>query len=493
MVDGLEISRIARLAARAGTLDETQASGLFAATRVLVVLQQNDSNGHETLLLASNHLLRFCGSVSVSLPSSVHSPVLTELQTLAARVRGDGSALQTADLAEATQYDAVLAIGSEVRDQPGWVAVSPDGWLARTASWIDDSGNLPAARSQPNPVGAHVAASLGSGRVFLRLLGRELGAAYELSTYALTVGAIGSHDPGPELPRTSLELDTFLIGCGSVMQGWAYTIRRLPVRGRARAVDPEILGVENLGPYVLAWRAGVGREKVKIIADALGPAITVTADRDFVEFLELRIAAGLAVPSLVVAGLNDPAARHVVQRWWPEQLIDMATDGLTSQVIVKGRADDGICVIEAIPVNPVVPSTLARRAAAAGLSIDTVLGDPTAAIGEADLAAADHEQRESLRAAMTAGIARCSRILARELDANADPDFAPAAPFVASFTGALAAGLTVRRLTGEREPVHLQRSFESERTRRLELRAAVGCECQRPGSGGESDTPEKVS
>src|SRR5439155_18476652 len=111
-----------------------------------------------------------------------------------------------------------------------------------------------------------------------------------------------------------------------------------------------------------------------------------------------------------------------------------------------------------------------------------------------DVAAAEHGQRDGLRAAMKSGIARCSRILARELDPSADPDFAPAAPFVASFTGALAAGLTIRRLTGEREPVHLQRNFESERTRRLTLRAAVGCECQRsPGSGTESDDPRTVS
>lgn len=479
-VGGLEISRIARLAARAGKLDETRASGLFAATRVLVALQQNDSNGHETLLLAVNQLLRFCGSVSVSLPDSIPSPMLTELQTLAARVRGDGSALATADLAEAKQYDAVLAIGSEVRDQPGWVAVSSDGWLARTASWIDDPGDLPAARSQPNPVGAHVAASLGSGRVFLRLLGRVPSAAHELSAYTLTTGTIGSHVPGPELPREAAELDAFLIGCGSVMQGWAYTVRRLPIRGWARAVDPEVLGVENLGPYALAWRTDVGREKVKILADALGPTITVTPDRDFVEFLELRIAAGLHVPSLVVAGLNDPSARHVVQRWWPDQLIDMATDGLSSQVIVKGRYDDGICLVEAIPGNPAVPSTLAQRAASVGLPIESVLADPTAAISEDDVGAADPGQRGGLRAAMNSGLARCSRILAQELDATADPDFAPAAPFVASFTGALAAGITVRRLRGERDALHLQQSFQSEQTRCLAMRAAPECECQQP-------------
>jgi hypothetical protein len=38
--------------------------------------------------------------------------------------------------------------------------------------------------------------------------------------------------------------------------------------------------------------------------------------------------------------------------------------------------------------------------------------------------------------------------------------------------------LTLRRLSGEREPIHFQRSFQSERLRRLALRAAPDCECQ---------------
>jgi hypothetical protein len=483
-VSGLEISRIARLAAQAGSVDEHQAAGLFATKRVLVAVERFGPNAHETLLLAINQLLRFCGSVAVSLPASSPSAVLPELRELAMRIRGDSAALLSADVTDAEQFDTVLVIGSEVHDQPGWISVSSDGWLARTASWIDGSGRLPESHAGLNPIGAHVAASLGSGRVFLHLLGREPSAAHELSTYAFTAGAIGSHDPGPELPREWLELDAFLIGCGSVMQGWAYTIRRLPVRGRARAVDPEFLSVENLGPYVLAWRTDVGREKVKIIADALGSEIAVTPDRDFVEFLEMRIAAGLPVPPLVIAGLNDPAARHVVQRWWPDQLIDMATDGLNSQVIVKGRSDDGICLLEAIPGNPAVPSTLAQRAASVGLSIESVLADPTGVISEADSGGADQAQRDDLRAAVDAGIARCSRILAAELDASADPDFAPAAPFVASFTGSLAAGLTVRRLRGELEPLHLQRSFQSERSRRLAMHAAAECECQRQDVAG---------
>ena len=77
-VGDLEISRIARLAARAGSLDERQAAGLFAKKRVLVAVERLGPNAREMLLLATNHLLRFCGSVSVSLPASIPGPVLPQ-------------------------------------------------------------------------------------------------------------------------------------------------------------------------------------------------------------------------------------------------------------------------------------------------------------------------------------------------------------------------------------------------------------------------------
>src|SRR5580765_8832982 len=118
-------------------MDEHQAAGLFSHKRVLVAVDRLGANSRETLLLATNQLLRFCGTVSVSLPDSIRRTVLPELEALAMRVRRDPSSLRASNFAHASQFDAVLVIGSAVGDQPGWVSVSSDGWLARTASSID--------------------------------------------------------------------------------------------------------------------------------------------------------------------------------------------------------------------------------------------------------------------------------------------------------------------------------------------------------------------
>lgn len=475
----LSLSRVARLAARAGNLPEAEAASLFRHKRVLIAAARADRNSLETLVLTTNLILRFCDAVSVAPPPGIPQATLRLLRGMPARIRGNDAALDLADVDRADGVDAVVMIGQEVRDQPGWVTVSSDGWTARTASWIDGRGTLPQAVGLYNPIGADIAAALAAGRVFLRFLGREPAAAREFSAHALAEGPIGSFETGPPLPRVVPELDAFLIGCGSVMQGWTWTARRLPIRGRARAVDPQFLAPENLGPYVLGWLPDLGKRKVDIVAAALRPAIEVTPDRDFVEFFELRLTTGLAVPPTVIAGLDDIAARHVVQRWWPDHLIDMATDGMTSQVIAADRGGDGICMIEATPLDPATPSSLSRRAAIAGLTMDRVLADPTGAIGDADIDAADGVVRDDLRQASAEGQARCSRVLAQELDDTADPSFAPAAPFIASFTGAVAASQTLRTLMGEGHPMHVQRSFESERTRCLAMRSSPECECQR--------------
>jgi hypothetical protein len=478
-VSDLSVSRVARLAARMGNLPESEAASLFQRKRVLIAAESSDRNSIDTLVLATNLILRFCDAVSVALPPRMPAETLRLMRSLPARIRASAGALDLGNVDHADDADAIVMIGQEVRDRPGWVTVSSDGWTARTASWIDGGGALPHHPGRYNPIGADIAAALAAGRVFLGFLGREPAQAYEFSAHELAEGPIGSFNTGPPIPRVVPELDAFLIGCGSVMQGWTWTSRRLPIRGRACAVDPQFLAPENLGPYVLGWQSDVGKRKVDIVAAALGPNIEVTPDRDFVEFFDLRLTAGLAVPPIVIAGLDDISARHVVQRWWPDHMIDMATDGMTSQVIATAVADDGICLIEALPLDPASPSALARRAALAGLRIDRVLADPTGTIGDTDIAAADGRVRDALRGARADGQARCSRILAQELDDTADPSFAPAAPFIASFTGAVAAGLTLRTLIGQGESLHLQRSFESERARLLDMRSGSGCECRR--------------
>lgn len=482
-MNDLRTSRVSRFASQVTGVSGKDSEGLFRGRRVLVSLEQGDLDSVETLMLALNQLLRFCPVVSLALPPDSPASLSRSCRDLEVAIHGGAGRMEFVATPDPRSFDATLAVGSRVLDVPGWIAATSDGWVARSASWVDGRMVLPPSRRDANVIGAHAAASIGAGRLFMYLLGIEPGPAHDLSLFDLATGPIGSMGSGPALPRSEVELDAFLIGCGSVMQAWAYTSRRLPIRGSVRAVDHQLLGEENLGTYVLGWLADVGRPKVDIMAGALRSRMKVIPDRDFAEFFEIRLEHGLPVAPVVIAGLDDVPARHTVQRWWPELLIDMATGGATSQVIVKNRADHGMCLIEALPMAPGTESELARRAQSAGLRADSALAGPTEAISDMDVAAADDHARAELERARQMGQLRCSRILAAEFDRAADPNFAPAAPFVAGLSGTVAAAVTIRSIAAERghQSLHYQRSFRSERSRRLSLTANKVCECAHGG------------
>lgn len=99
--------------------------------------------------------------------------------------------------------------------------------------------------------------------------------ASELSLFDGRAARPGTCGPGPSLPEALVELDGLLVGCGGVAHGWADAIRRLPVSGLVGAVDRQALRTENMGPYVLAGLADLGRPKVEILADVIGSIFCV--------------------------------------------------------------------------------------------------------------------------------------------------------------------------------------------------------------------------
>jgi len=114
--------------------------------------------------------------------------------------------------------------------------------------------------------------------------------------------------------------------------GWADAMRRLPVVGRLGAVDRQALHIENVGPYVLARRAVLGRPKAEIISEALGPTIAVVAYPQEVELFKLRPQVGLALPPLVAGGYSD---------WSPSQRHRASTSGRVIPVLLK-RDDETV-------------------------------------------------------------------------------------------------------------------------------------------------------
>ncbi|MEK6274328.1 MAG: ThiF family adenylyltransferase [Actinomycetota bacterium] len=477
-------SRPRALAAALLGADAPALESLFTNRRVLVRLERERTESQvaqEALLLAGNEILRFCPNLTVALPDS-RGDLARAARTLATAIHGSGATLEVValDAPDPESFDAVVNVGHEIRAHRAWIAVDASGWSARVATSVSGAGWLPDPAAPPTVFSALAAASLGAGQVFLSLVDRPLlTRPLELSLWSLETGVPGELDPGPPLPLDDLELDSLLVGCGGVTNGFAYAVARAPLGGRLEAVDKQSLRPGNLGAYVCATRSRLGMPKAEVIRDVLAPSVSVTPRNERLHFFKARIGYGqTAVPALVIAGLDGERARHDVQRLWAPVTVDMAAEELTAQLIVKDLADDGICLIGANATNESAPSELEELAAELGLPPERV-ADFESEITADDVAAAPPDKRETLEAARRRGERVCGR--ATDLDLHEEGSsgaFTPAVPFVTGFAGIVGAAQTARQLMGAGEgSIHFQFSFLSYRVRKMRMRCKDGCEC----------------
>jgi hypothetical protein len=486
-VDELQRSRPLRLAAEsAGVPVETLARTF--KRRVAIELAQEmagSADARETFLFAVNQILRFCPNISVCLPSG-DEQIAEDVNLLArSTVSPHAPVLR---LTQDRDAAVTLRVGTTLPAPANSVTVSSSGWRARMLTSSCEAAALPLPGTLPNPIGALAAACLGAGQVFMALAGLPLAEQpIELSLFDRAAGAPGELSDGPMLPAQPLELDALLVGCGGVMNGFAYTLARLPILGHARAVDRQRLRKENIGPYVLATLEQLGLEKVQVLRHALAGRIEITPyDEDFDPLFTVRLERGhIPLPPIVIAGLDNVITRHTVQRLWPQLLIDMAAGGATAQVIVKRRAEPGMCVLEALHVPPQEVSDMERLAAESGLSEDSVLAMDTP-VSKQDVLAAPAQMRDALAAAHSQGQLRCGFIRTLALDHERESeDFAAAAPFVVAYSGVLAAAELTKDLMGVNQPgsMRYQLSFASWRARAISPPARHECECMQSAHG----------
>jgi len=476
------LSRPIRLAAQVSGADEATLEHLINDAQVLVRLEASFTevpDARETFLSLVNQIVRFCPNVAVCVSTL---GLVDEARRIAARVHGPGHPVEIADIREAARFAAVVNVGVEILEHSS-STVNSTGWVARIAAAGSGGDPLPWLPSAPNAIGSVAAACLGAGRAFLALIGRPLVTpAFEVSLFTQEFGPPGTLPPGPDLPTAPAELHAFLVGCGAVTSGWAYTVKRLPIAGRLEAVDRQAFGIENIPTYVASGREWLNDSKAKMIAALLAPAITVNPRPDEWEFFKIRLQHGLPVPPIVVNGLDNVGTRHSVQRLWPEVLIDMAAGALTSQVIVKPLRSAGICLLGALVRPPDEISWAERAARETGLRIDRILEGATTLITEADVAEAPNEKREALDNARQQGQPVCGRVTDQNLRFEGrDPNFAPAVPFVTCFSGVVGAAAMMKWLMGYREEAafHFQQSFASGRGLRLKMVCDHDCECQK--------------
>ena len=477
-------SRPVRLAARLTGLPESELQNLFCGSRVLARIEKRFvevSDAREILRFAVNQILRFCPNLAVGL-EPVNGELLRECHRMASAIYGPSHAIQVVGSGELDGFDAILNVGAQTRSDLPWITVNSNGWVARIAPLGSTLAHLPWEPTPPNPLGAHAAATLGAGHVFMKLIGYSVpSAATEISLDTYGCSTPGSMSPGPPLPAEPLNLDALLVGCGAVANGWAYTIKRLPIVGLLHAVDRETLGIENLGPYVAAERAWLGLPKAKLIRRLLRPSVGVIPFAEEWELFKIRLRYGLKLPALIINGLDNVETRHSVQRLWPECLIDMASGGTTSQVILKRRSNEGLCLLRALTRPPDEVGYAERLAMETGLSVERVRHDSTSPITEADVRGAPVQKRAALERARRRGELVCGRINKHNLRSDSHrADFAPAAPFVSCLSGVIGAAETVKCLLGRQYPLslHVQSDFRRLGIRALEMRCPSECECR---------------
>lgn len=479
-------SRPLRAAARLLAVPESSLRKSFLTARVLIVLEPTfatNRDARETLVLAVNQVLRFCPNLAVSLPRDA-SHLFSRCRRIAQWIHGPGCTVDSAEVADARFFDAVINIGTSILVGLPSVTVNSTAWVARIASGDSGIDRLHWQQGPHNPIGALAAGSFGAGAAFLQIVGQPLTAAAETSLYHHRQGRPGSLELGPDLPDVPLDLNAFLVGCGAVSNGWAYAVKRLPIVGHLEAIDPQSVRPENIGPYIAVGLDAVGTPKATAIRNLLSPAIQVTDRLDRWEFFQIRLRHGLGVPPLIITGLDKVGPRHAVQRVWPETLIDMAADGLDSQVIVANESGDGLCLISALTIPRDEVDWPQEVADSHGLDPELVAKDPTGNITQAEADAASPEFRQPLQSAV--GQPRCGHINVRSLKFESDnPDFAAAVPFVTAFSGIVGAAETMKCLMGHRRArsLHLQRSFQSGNSRALEMMCDPSCECQANRSG----------
>lgn len=416
------------------------------------------ANGRWCFLDALTLLSRVVGTMTVLLPGDI-GLMDAEVDNFCARAwsRGSLRVLRDSgpDLLESA--DAILSVGTQAKPSLPWTVINSNGWVARVSS---GRSSLPGDISQPNPLGALMAASLGVTEVFKRVFGvpRDVAPLLDKTEFSLFEQTTAPTWVGPTLPKEIAIPDTLFVGAGAIGNGIALLFSQLPLRGRVHIVDKQDYADENLGTCVLLERDGWTKHpKANRLATWLGENsdLTVTGEKAPIESAKSgRVVSSLAV-DLVLNGLDDVEARREVQGLWPAVIIDGGINEVGAAVIQHRLDQKQLPCLKCWFEPPKIDERL-LQSRLTGLN-NTSLCDTGRLLTEEDIAQAAEEKRDWLRKRKEGGKTLCSiiseAVLAARLGVEVQDGFRPSVPFVATAAAAMVAAEALKAVVFPGTPV----------------------------------------
>lgn len=426
-------------------------AGRFPDKRVLLTGEieiLKTANGRWIALDSLRLLMRICRFVDVWLPKGAEA-LQKEFETLAAEIAFTEPLRILRAGPEHAAYDAILSVGTRVA-HPNATVANSNGWFAR----ISSGKSIAPECNMANPIGALGAASFGVGEVFKRLVDvkPERGPYFDGLSFSFFSLEEEEKDPGPALPASFKLPRTLVTGQGAIGNSLVLLLGQLSLEGEILLLDRQCYGPENLGTCVLLGPDGIGKKKAEENARWLNVSGGLRAKPVSGPIEELLPAFGkeLPQPVIVLNGLDNVEARHLIQELWPDVLIDGAIGDFSCQAAIHlwGR---GMACLKCLFDLPAAPDPVVAASRATGLSAARVR-DAEAVVDSADVDVAPENKRELLRANIGRQI--CSVVseamLARIAKDNSGGNFSPSVPFVATLSGTLVIAMLMKQLMGHR-------------------------------------------
>lgn len=408
-------------------------------------------NGHWCFLDSLRLLSRVVGNVIVVVPPGI-SAIENDINRFCTKAwcRGTITVVNECTQELLDSSDAILNVGSKTIPTLPWTVINSNGWIARMSSGVTP---LPEDVSEPNPIAALMAASLGVTEIFKRIfeIPETVAPLLDKIEFSLYEQNSSFSSIGPPLPNEICVPDTLLVGAGAIGNGIAILLSQLPIKGRLHVVDKQDYADENLGTCILTEVEGwIGKSKAERIAMWLkeNSQIEVTGEKNLVEAARSGSVVSTLSIDLVLTALDDIKARSDTQGLWPSIIIDGGINEVGAAVTQHRLNQQELACLKCWFDSPKVDERQ-LQSELTGLRVES-LNDSGRLLTEADVMSATESKREWLRKCLNDQKTICSVISEATISSNLgvilEAGFRPSAPFVATASAAMVVAEAVKAL-----------------------------------------------